>query len=392
MTMRVRATLTVIVALAVMGLASCDHYVCSSGATFGATTCASGTTTVSGATGTVFTYMLSEVGASDGMAANELNLGTNSFAEASSFVAPTLPTTVVFDGGTVVVNKEFLYVAFNNGTVYGYTIDGTTGGLTNITGSPWSAAGGNSIASDPGGNFIFVSDFATGSVSAFTISSSTGALTAVAGSPFASGITAAQMAVDGLGKFLYVSAGTNGTQVAAFAITPTTGILTAVAGSPLAISVSELRGENTGQYMLGIDGVSSSIRVLGINAQTGAIADVAGSPFATVAVPVNIVVAPNGNFIYALDGLSLSMEGYSLATSTGTLTTVQGSPFTGINLDVAEFDQSGEFLFGVSEGDVAAEFGPYAVNTSSGVVTTTTYEPAGFPGGSFAVTDLSVAP
>jgi 6-phosphogluconolactonase len=390
MTKQVRASFIAIVALAVMGLASCDHYVCSSGATFGNTTCASGTTTVSGNTGTVFTYMLAEEGASDGMAANELDLGTNSFQEATSFVAPTLPSTIVFDGGTVVVSTAFVYAAFRNGTVYGYTINGATGALTNIPGIPYSASGGSCIAADPGGNFLFVGDSVSGEISAFTINSTTGALTAVAGSPFASGIAAAQMATDGQGKYLYVTAGTNGTQVAAFAITPTTGVLTAITNSPFALSVSQLVGENTGKYMLGIDGVSSAIRVFSIT--SGAISDVAGSPFATVSAPVNIVMAPSGNFVYALDGLSLPMEGYSLSTSSGILTAVQDSPFTGINLDLAQFDQSGSFLFGVSEGPVAAEFAPYAVNSSSGVITTTTYEPAGFPCGSFAVTDLSDAP
>ncbi|MGB7823977.1 MAG: hypothetical protein WBL22_17405, partial [Candidatus Sulfotelmatobacter sp.] len=41
MTMRVRAVLMLIAALAMMGLASCDHYNCSSGANFGGSSCTS---------------------------------------------------------------------------------------------------------------------------------------------------------------------------------------------------------------------------------------------------------------------------------------------------------------------------------------------------------------
>src|ERR1019366_4685556 len=42
MTMRVRASLTLIVAVAMMGLASCDHYNCGSGASLGGGCTASG--------------------------------------------------------------------------------------------------------------------------------------------------------------------------------------------------------------------------------------------------------------------------------------------------------------------------------------------------------------
>ena len=393
MTMRVRTGLMLVVAVVTMGLASCDHYVCSSGATFGSSSCAAGPTTIGGgggATGTVFAYLLSEVGASDGMTADTLNLGTNSFAEASPFTAPSLPSTVVPDGGTVVVNAKFVYVVFNNGTVYGYAIDGTTGALTNVPNVPYTGLGaGTSITADPAGHFLFVSDSTTGDIYAFTINAD-GSLTSV-GLPFASSILAAQLATDGLGKYLYATEGPNGAHVAVFAITPVTGVLTAVTGNPFSISVAKLLGENTGKYMFGIDGVSSVIHVFSI-AQTGIISDVASSPFATAAVPIDIVVHPNGNFVYAVDGLGLPMEGYALSASTGTLTAVAGSPFTGVNVDVAEFDQSGLFMFGVSEGNVAAEFGPYATNTSSGVVSPATFEPGGFPGGSYAVTDLSSAP
>ena len=41
MTMRVRAGLMLMAALAMMGLASCGHYICSEGANFGASTCTS---------------------------------------------------------------------------------------------------------------------------------------------------------------------------------------------------------------------------------------------------------------------------------------------------------------------------------------------------------------
>ena len=88
--------------------------------------------------------------------------------------------------------------------------------------SPWAlttvangvpVVGGTSIAANPAGTFLFVSDSASGDISVFSISPTNGSLTAV-GSPFPSGIAAAQLATDGLGNYLYATAGLGGAQVA----------------------------------------------------------------------------------------------------------------------------------------------------------------------------------
>jgi hypothetical protein len=395
MTMRVRAGFTLIVALAVMGLASCGHYICSEGATFGASSCTStgGGGGLNG-TGIVYTYLLFEVGSSDGMAADTLSLSANTWDEATSFVAPSLPSTVTLDGGTVMVNlagQNYFYVAFHNGTVYGYSIDGASGALTTVANGV-AVLGGTSIAVNPAGTFLFVSDSATGDISVFSISPTTGALTAV-GSPFPSGIAAAQLATDGLGDYLYATAGLGGAQVAAMSI-GSSGALTLVPGSPFSFPMAKVLGENSGKYLLGITGLTNDIHVFTITSGVIAEATAAGSPFTTASLPENMVVSPNGNFVYAFDGEETPMEGYSLNASTGALTAVSGSPFTGLNLEVGQFDQSGLYLFGVSEGSNSGEFLPYAADPSTGIIstTTTTYTPLGIPEGSFAVSDLTDAP
>ncbi len=394
MTMQVRVGLILIVGLALMGMASCDHYVCTSGATFGSSTC---TTTGGGGglngTGTVYAYLLFDVDPSDGMAADTLSLSANTWDEASSFVAPSLPSTASLDGGTVVVNltgQTYFYVAFHNGTVYGYAVNGASGALTTVANGV-AVLGGTSITANPAGTFLFVSDSASGDISVFSISPTTGDLTAV-GSPFPSGIAAAQLATDGSGKYLYATAGTGGAQVAAMSIGPT-GTLTLVAGSPFSFPMAKVLGEPSGKYLLGITGSSNDIHVFDIN--SGVIAEGTGSPFATASTPENMVLSPNGNFVYAFDGEETPMEGYSLENlSMGALTAVSGSPFTGLNLQVGQFDQSGLYLFGISEGSNSGEFLPYAADSSTGIisVTTTSYAPLGIPEGSFAVSDLNDAP
>jgi hypothetical protein len=392
MKMQIRAGLTAVALTLAMGLAGCGHYTCSAG--FGASTCnTSGGGTGTTGNGIVYTYLLAETGAADGMAADSLNLSANSFDQENSFVAPPLPSGLPADGGTVVVNlpgQTYFYAPFDNGSLYGWAINGTTGALTAVAGSPYAVSGGNAIAATPSGTYLFVSDFATGEISAFSINASTGALTAVAGSPFPSGIAAAQMTTDGQGKYLYITTGFGGgAQIAALSID--SGVLSTVAGSPFnfGVSIGKILGENSGEYLVGISGVDSNIYVFGITAGTGVLAS--GTAFATASIPINIAVNPTGTFVYAFDGLSTPMEGYGISAS-GVLTAVAGSPFTGVNLNAGQFDQSGLYLFGTAQGEAAIDFGPYGVDTSTGQITALTYELGGFPGGSFAVSDLTDAP
>ena len=397
MKMQIRAGLTVAALTLVMGLAGCGHYTCTGGANFGSSTCDSSTGGGGGglnSTGTVYTYLLFDVDPADGMAADSLSLSTNSWQEQESWLPPALPSTPALDGGTVMVNlsgQKYFYVAFHNGTVYGYSIDGANGALTTVANGV-AVLGGTSITANPAGTFLFVSDANSGDISVFSISPTTGALTAV-GSPFFSGIAAAQLATDGSGNYLYATAGLGGAQVAAMSI-GATGTLTLVPGSPFSFTMAKVLGENTGKYLLGISGFDSHIHVFDIGSQ-GVITEAANSPFATASLPENMVVSPNGNFVYAFDGEETPMEGYSLENlSTGALTAVAGSPFTGLNLQVGQFDQSGLYLFGISEGSSSAEFLPYAADPSTGIiaVTTTSYEPLGIQEGSFAVSDLTDAP
>jgi hypothetical protein len=396
MTMRVQAVLTLMVAVAMLGLASCGHYNCASGANFGSSTCTSSGGGLGGGgngngSGTVFAYLLGRAGTSTTMVADSLDLGTNTFQEDTTFVSPVFTTTFPANGGTVVVSKgsqKYLYIPFSDGTLWGFAVDGATGALTAVSSNPSSASGGNSIASDPAGNFLFVGDSATNVISAFTIAAD-GSLALVPGSPFPSQISAAQMTTDGKGQFLYVTLGPplGGTQGAVFGI-QANGALSAGTAVNLVFPVTKLLGENTGAYLLGVNGQTAHLYVFAINSTTGGLT-APTTPFVTAAVPADLVVHPSGKFVYTFDGPTTSMEGYQIGTG-GTLTAVLGSPFTGIDLDQGQFDQTGLFLFGVGSG-AGATFGPYDVS-STGDISVSTFPLLGFLGGDFAVTDSNNAP
>ncbi|PYX19219.1 MAG: hypothetical protein DMG87_12750, partial [Acidobacteria bacterium] len=104
---------------------------------------------------------------------------------------------------------------------------GSSGALTRVTGSPFFVVGGSSPAFlllHPSGNFLYASNLnsPTGAISAFSINATTGALTQISGSPFPTAGSSpgpSIMASDPAGKFLYVSLGGTANannQVAAF--------------------------------------------------------------------------------------------------------------------------------------------------------------------------------
>lgn len=284
----------------------------------------------------------------------------------------------------VVAQTQFLYTAFAvTGQIFGWTI-GSGGGLTAITGSPFSApylvgsveGGTQSMITNPAGTLLFVENTSGQVVYVYQIGSG-GVLTAVSGSPFPIPVFPGNLATDGLGKYLYITqdlGGTNSSKVAAFSIS-SSGSLTSVPGSPFAYPMWQVQGDPSGNYLIGTSSSDTGdphLYVFGIaqsGTSAGAITPVAGSPFPTTYSPFAIAVQPNsgGNLVYsfsinATDTGFNPIEGYQLSSSTGALTALSGSPFSNLSDGSwAQFDQSGQFLFPHS----------VVVDETTGVATTT---------------------
>jgi 6-phosphogluconolactonase len=174
--------------------------------------------------------------------------------------------------------------------IAGFSVSANDGSLTPVTGSPFSTGFfPRTIAIDPAGKFLYAtisSSFmgTSTSVYAYTIDAASGGLTAIPGSPFAAGENPASAAVDVSGRFLFVANNANtanGNSVSAFSIAPDTGVLTVVPGSPFAASPFPLfvATDPSGQYVyVGLDN-SPGIAAFVMNQSTGALTPVAGSPF-----------------------------------------------------------------------------------------------------------------
>ncbi len=412
MTTKVRALWITAMLVTTMLSVGCGHYTC--GATFGASSCTASGSGISqtGGNGTssnaAFAFAVDHGGTIDGFT---LTAGgtSPSFGPTNGFTAPTVPSNQ--DGsGMVVAQSLYLYVSFpGTGQIFGYTI-GTGGGLTAITGSPFSApfligepsAGLWSMITNPAGTLLFMVDTSGMSVHVYQIGSG-GALTQVSGSPFSVPFFPGNLGTDGQGKYLYVTTNVNPSAVAAFTI-GSSGTLTPVPGSPYAYPMQQVRGDASGKYLIGVRnntvGVNAvyvfSIAQSGSNA--GAIAPVTGSPFATTFVPFSFAVQPNtgGTLVYTFSINATQtgynpIEGFQLNTTSGALTAATGSPYSGVSNGFwGQFDQSGTLLFvngGVINGSTVTTYlGAMSVG-SDGVLTQPTSQLTLATSGFWTVTD-----
>jgi len=298
--------------------------------------------------------------------------------------------------GMLHTKPQFAYVA-NWGNVSAYRIHASTGALTDVPGSPF-AAGSQPIGvkANRAGTFAFVvseySDIGSnhGSISVYRIHASTGTLTPVPGSPFAAGPYPTSVAINPAGTFAYVVTGVPGVGVGsiwAYRIDARSGALTPVPGSPFTTGTlpSSITVNPAGTFAYVANVVSGDVSAYSINAATGALTPVPGSPFAVGERNMNesVTVNPAGTFVYVAsvgvnDGnyphRKDSISAYSINGTTGALTEISGSPFAAGKTPVAiTVNPAGTFAY------VANQFtgyeghngtiSAYRINATTGALT-----------------------
>ena len=271
----------------------------------------------------------------------------------------------------------YAYVATPS-TLTTYSIDPSTGGLTDLGGSPLSFPnsfpflGISQIATDPSGQTLYLLHYS--GVHAFTINRNTGALTEVAGSPFESGVGPTSLAFDVSGTYLYVASGTSpiapvNTMISAYSVN-SSGALVWLANYTVAGELSTLATAGNHLYVAGF--YTNSITVFSIGPAGELIQNVAGSPFATDTGPHSIAVDPSGSVLYtANDGVPTgneptpgSISAFTIDASTGALTPVAGSPLPIAFAETISIDPMGKFLFVPETNGVSV----YAINTATGAL------------------------
>ncbi|HSZ18224.1 MAG TPA: beta-propeller fold lactonase family protein [Candidatus Acidoferrum sp.] len=131
---------------------------------------------------------------------------------------------------------------------------------------------------------------------------------------------------------------------------------------------------------------SGTIHVYSVNAATGAITEVPGSPFSAGLVPEQLVVDPTGRFVYVTNEQSQDITAFSVDPSTGALTELAGSPYSigtppNLSTPVASaIDPTGRFLYvfatSIVSGSTEEFLYEYTIDGVTGVLNAASLTPA----------------
>jgi 6-phosphogluconolactonase (cycloisomerase 2 family) len=341
-----------------------------------------------------FAYVTNAAGS---VSAFDINAKTGALVPVagSPFAAGVLPVSVA-----VHPSGRFAYVA-NSGiptgaySVSAYAVNEKTGALTAILGSPFATGvQPASVAVNPNGRFVYVADAGldVGDISVYAVNATTGALSPVPGSPFAAGHEATSLAVSPNGKFVYVtnnilqfSDETGG--VSAFVVNATTGALAPVEGSPFAAGMETfgMAIHPNGRFAYVANALSNDVSVYSINATTGALTPIPGSPFPADFGSISLALSPNGRFAYVANDFAGNVSAFTINTATGALTPIAGSPFaTGSTPFSVAVSPDGQFAYVANQfsNDVSA----YAIDATTGALTPVADSPFAAGGSPTSVT------
>lgn len=248
---------------------------------------------------------------------------------------------IATSAAAIAVNNsgKFVYVLdfeYDGSSVYAYTVDATTGALKPVPGSPFATGTtAGDMALDPTGKFMYLltrteNDVDNNKLSVFSIDATTGALTRVQGSPFTAGTMAVAMAVDS-GKFLYIAGGVadDKYKISAYGIDASTGALTPAASTVVSsvYGPTSIAVDPAGRFAYVSNTDAGKVSAYRINADNGALEPVSGAPIAAGYHPGEVQVDPSGKFVYVMNNDSRTISAYAINATTGALTQVAGSPF-----------------------------------------------------------------
>jgi 6-phosphogluconolactonase (cycloisomerase 2 family) len=123
----------------------------------------------------------------------------------------TLPLDATLMDAAIDPSSKYLYfVQSGDARVFAYGFN-ATGSLMSVPGGPFGMSGsygGNHLAFDPQGRFLFVANASARTISAFAIDRGTGALAEFVGSPYSLAFEPQDLNVESQGRYLYVTSPT----------------------------------------------------------------------------------------------------------------------------------------------------------------------------------------
>ncbi len=276
---------------------------------------------------------------------------------------------------------HFAYVSnSDSSTITAYKMDSTSGALSAITGSPAGTVDiPLGLALNTAGDLLAADNLNRGEISVFHVNQTSGAITAVSGSPFptSGGGFPMDSKFHPTGKFLYAGMQVSTTSnICAFSVDASTGVLTPVPGSPFAGQTSLGGGgvnaialHPNGNFLY-VSGAFLGITGYAVDNATGVLTQLPGSPFIPAGAFLNsrIVVHPSGNLLYMADFDADGVRVFPIAADGSVGAEIAGSPFaSGTGPRGITLDPTGKFAYVIHDGD--SNVAAFKVDTVSGALT-----------------------
>jgi 6-phosphogluconolactonase len=219
---------------------------------------------------------------------------------------------------------------------------GADGSLSPVAGSPFPAASPFGLAVNPSGKVLYANNFPDSqasdlnTVSAFQIASN-GTLTPLSGSPSATAsspgfASSVGLAIDPQGKFLFV-ADHMAQAIVPFKVDATTGSLTPASALPTPAASCGVSCHNNSlrvtvhpneQFVYASNVQAGTVSAFSI--VTGGLSHIAD--FGTGQHPFGVALDPSGNFLFVANKVDNTVSAFSVNASTGMLSPLNGSPFS----------------------------------------------------------------
>jgi hypothetical protein len=268
--------------------------------------------------------------------------------------APSMPYALGFtpQAAVVAVANTYLYVA-GPGTLYAYVI-GSGGALTApAAGAAQVAVFALSLDVSPDGNWLFALDGTTTQLDIYKISQTTGGLALNGTVPYSISngqVKPKMVKVSANGSLVFAALGTGGDLV--FTFNTSTGVAAlSQTLPPISTQTSDnaLAVDSTTTHLyIARSGQNGGLAVYNIGT-AGALASVAGSPFAAGAQPLAVALDSTEKYAYVANGSDGTISGYSVTN--GVPTALSGSPYaSGALVQSLALDRSGKYLLAAASG------------------------------------------
>ena len=268
-------------------------------------------------------------------------------------------------------NQRLYALNRNSGTVSAYSINATTGALTSLPFSPINLGTGNwaTLAVHPSGSPLVIARGNGTQLLSYQITATTA--TAAVGSPYNTGTAqGVSLSFSQDGNYVYTGGNPNTTTIAGFSVNATTGVLTALTGSPFEAGglPSAYVTDAAGRLFLA-NATAGQVRVF--TSTNGILTAASGNPFTSgLTEAIQGLLHPNGFYLVA-DRIGNRVGVYRINGSGNatTLTAITGSPFTagGTFTDVLALNQAGTLLF-AANGD-SRNLTAFSINPATGALT-----------------------